>query len=144
MMTTELADFPRWGQTIPRLDFRPLAQLPPALRAPRAAPGPRTAPVAALDFDALQFDAFFLVAVVEGNVARLIATNARHFSGIPLALSFIIRIDLIALFRNFRALRAAAAAARAASRTRPLLDIALLDVALLLTVVVCVGKLREK
>ena len=142
MMTTELADFPRRAQTIPRLDFRPLAQLPPALRAPRAAPGPRTAPVAALDFDALQFDAFFLVAVVEGNVARLIATNARHFSGIPLALSFIIRIDLIALFRNLRALRAAAA--RAASRTRPLLDIALLDVALLLAVVVCVGKLREQ
>ena len=145
-MTTELGDFPRRRPTIPRLDFRPLAQLPPALRAPRAAPGPRTAPVAALDFDALQFDAFFLVAVVEGNVARLIATNARHFSGIPLALSFIIRIDLIALFRNLRALRTAAAAprARAASRTGPLLDVALLDVALLLAVVVCVGKMREQ
>ena len=143
-MTTELGDFPRRRPTIPRLNFCPLAQLPPALRAPRAAPGPRTAPVAALDFDALQFDAFFLVAVVVANIAGFIGAHARNFPRIPLALSFIIRIDLIALFRNLRALRATATAARAASRTRPLLDVALLDVALPLAVVVCVGKLREK
>ena len=69
-MTTELADFPRRAQTIPRLDFCPLAQLTPALRAPRTAPRPRA--VAALDLDALQFDAFFLVAVVVADITGII------------------------------------------------------------------------
>ena len=121
MMTTELGDFPRRGQTIPRLDFRPLAQLPPALRAPRAAPGPRPRAVTALDFDALQFYALLRVPVVKFNVVGVIAANARHFSGIELALSFKISLDPVALARLLRALRAPAAALRArpAARAAP-------------------------
>ena len=142
MMTTELGDFPRRGQTIPRLDFRPLAQLPPALRAPRAAPRPRA--VAPLDLDALQFYALLRISIFILDIIGAIRAHARHLSGVVLALSFKIRLDLISFSRLLRALRATAARARAASRTRPLLDVALLDVALLLTVVVCVGKLREK
>ena len=142
MMTTELGDFPRRGQTIPRLDFRPLAQLPPALRAPRAAPRPRA--VAPLDLDALQFYALLRISIFILDIIGVIRAHARHLSGVVLALSFKIRLDLISFSRLLRALRATAARARAASRTRPLLDVALLDVALLLTVVVCVGKLREK
>ena len=142
MMTTELGDFPRRGQTIPRLDFRPLAQLPPALRAPRAAPRPRA--VAPLDLDALQFYALLRISIFILDIIGVIRAHARHLSGVVLALSFKIRLDLISFSRLLRALRATAARARAASRTRPLLDVALLDVALLLTVVVCVGKLREQ
>ena len=142
MMTTELGDFPRRGQTIPRLDFRPLAQLPPALRAPRAAPRPRA--VAPLDLDALQFYALLRISIFILDIIGVIRAHARHLSGVVLALSFKIRLDLISFSRLLRALRATAARARAASRTRPLLDVALLDVALLLAVVVCVGKLREK
>ena len=118
-MTTELADFPRRAQTIPRLDFCPLAQLPPALRAPRAAPGPRTAPVAALDFDALQFYALLRVPVVKFNVVAAITSDAGHFSGIELALSFKISLDPVALARLLRALRAPAAAPRTAARAAP-------------------------
>ena len=144
-MTTELGDFPRRRQTIPSLDFRPLAQLAPTPpRAPRTAPGPRPRAVTALDLDALQFYALLRVPVVKFNVVGVIAADAGHFSGIELALSFKISLDPVALARLLRALRATAARARTASRTRPLLDVALLDVALLLTVVVCVGKLREK
>jgi len=143
-MTTELADFPRRAQTIPRLDFCPLAQLTPALRAPRTAPGPRPRAVAALDLDALQFYALLRISIFILDIIGVIRAHARHLSGVVLALSFKIRLDLISFSRLLRALRATAARARAASRTRPLLDVALLDVALLLTVVVCVGKLREK
>ena len=142
MMTTELGDFPRRGQTIPRLDFRPLAQLPPALRAPRAAPRPRA--VAPLDLDALQFYALLRISIFILDIIGVIRAHARHLSGVVLALSFKIRLDLISFSRLLRALRATAARARAASRTGPLLDVALLDVALLLAVVVCVGKMREQ
>ena len=144
MMTTELGDFPRRGQTIPRLDFRPLAQLPPALRAPRAAPRPRATPVAALDLDALQFYALLRISIFILDIIGVIRAHARHLSGVVLALSFKIRLDLISFSRLLRALRATAARARAASRTGPLLDVALLHVALLLAVIVCVGKMREQ
>ena len=143
-MTTELGDFPRRRPTIPRLNFCPLAQLPPALRAPRAASGPRATPVAPLDLDPLQFYALFRIPIIELDIICIIRPDTCHFSGIELALSFKISLDPVALARLLRALRATAARARTASRTRPLLDVALLDVALLLTVVVCVGKLREK
>ena len=83
MMTIELGDFPRRGQTIPRLDFRPLAQLPPALRAPRAAPRPRTAPVAAQDLDPLQVDALLRITVVKLDIKRVIAADARDLALVP-------------------------------------------------------------
>ena len=145
-MTTELADFPRRAQTIPRLDFCPLAQLTPALRAPRAAPRARATPVAAQDLDPLQFDALLRIPIVKLDIKRIIGAHARDLALVPLASRFKIGLDSVALFRNLRALRAAAPAARAraASRTGPLLDVALLDVALLLAVVVCVGNLREQ
>ena len=145
-MTTELGDFPRRRPTIPRLDFRPLAQLPPALRAPRAAPGPRTAPVAALDFDALQFDALLRISIVKLDIKRVIAAGARDLALVPFSPRFKIGLDPVALAWLLRTLRATAAAprARTAPRTRPLLDVALLDVALLLAVVVCANKGREK
>ena len=116
--------------------------------APRRTAGtgsaPGTAPAAALDLDARGLDVALLIPVVKFNVVGVIAADAGHFSGIELALSFKISLDPVALARLLRALRATAARARTASRTRPLLDVALLDVALLLAVVVCVGKLREK
>ena len=120
-MTTELADFPRRAQTIPRLDFRPLAQLAPALWAPRAASRPRTTPFASLDLDAFQFDVLLGVSVVKSNVVGAIRPDTCHFSGIELALSFKISLDPVALARLLRALRAPAAAprARAAARAAP-------------------------
>ena len=146
MMTTELGDFPRRAQTVPRLDLRPLAQLAPALGTPRPAPGPRTTPVAAQDLDALQFYALLRIPVVKLDIKRVIAADARDLALVPFSPRFKIGLDPVALARRLRALRAAAPAprARAAPRTRPLLDVALFDVALLLAVVVCVGKLREK
>ena len=145
-MTTELGDFPRRRQTIPRLDFCSLAQLPPTLRAPRAAPGPRTTPVAAQDLDPLQVNALLRISIIKLDIKRVIAANARDLALVPFPPRFKIRLDLISFSRLLRALRAPAPAprARAASGTRPFLDVALLDVALLLAVVVCVGKLREK
>ena len=146
MTTTELGDFPRRRQTIPRLDFCSLAQLPPTLRAPRAAPGPGTTPVAAQDLDPLQVDALLRISIIKLDIKRVIAADARDLALVPLASRFKIGLDPVALARLLRALRAPAARARAAPRTRPLplLDVALLDVALLLAVVVCVGKMREQ
>ena len=118
-MTIELGDFPRRRPTIPRLDFRPLAQLPPALRAPRAAPGPRATPVAALDLDTLQFDALLRISIVILDIIGIIGADASHFSGIELALSFKISLDPVALARLLRALRAPAAAPRTAARAAP-------------------------
>ena len=86
MMTTELGDFPRRGQTIPRLDFRSLAQLPPTLRAPRAAPGPGTTPVAAQDLDPLQFDTLLRIPIFKLDITGIIRADARHFSGIEFSL----------------------------------------------------------
>ena len=85
-MTTELGDFPRRPQTIPSLDFRPLAQLPPALRTPRTAPGPGATPVAALDLDALQFYALLRISIVILDIIGIIGADARHFSGIEFSL----------------------------------------------------------
>ena len=130
MMTTELGDFPRRGQTIPRLDFRPLAQLPPALRAPRAAPRPRA--VAPLDLDALQFYALLRVPVVKFNVVAAITSDAGHFSGIELALSFKISLDPVALARLLRR-----APVVLGIRVQGL-DELLLDPRLVLAVVICV------
>ena len=119
-MTKELGDFPRRAMTIPRLNFRPLAQLAPTPpRAPRTAPGPRPRAVTALDLDALQFYALLRVPVVKFNVVGVIAADAGHFSGIELALSFKISLDPVALARLLRALRAPAAAPRAAARAAP-------------------------
>ena len=81
-MTTELGDFPRRRPTIPRLNFCPLAQLPPALRAPRAAARPRPRAVAPLDLDALQFYALLRISIIILDIIGIIAADARHFSGI--------------------------------------------------------------
>ena len=85
-MTTELGDFPRRRPTIPRLDFRSLAQLPPTLRAPRAAPGPGTTPVAAQDLDPLQVDALLRIPIIKLDITGIIRADARHFSGIEFSL----------------------------------------------------------
>ena len=118
-MTIELGDFPRRRQTISRLDFRPLAQLAPALWAPRAASRPRTTPFASLDLDAFQFDVLLGVSVVKSNVVGAIRPDTCHFSGIELALSFKISLDPVALARLLRALRAPATAPRTAARAAP-------------------------
>ena len=118
-MTTELADFPRRAQTIPRLDFCPLAQLPPALRAPRAASGPRATPVAPLDLDPLQFYALFRIPIIELDIICIIRPDTCHFSGIELAFALEVRFDPVALARLLRALRAPAAAPRTAARAAP-------------------------
>ena len=96
-MTIELGDFPRRRPTIARLDLRPLAQLAPALWAPRAASRPRTTPFASLDLDAFQFDVLLGVSVVKSNVVGAIRPDTCHFSGIELALSFKICLYLVAL-----------------------------------------------
>ena len=85
-MTTELGDFPHRRPTIPRLNFRPLTQLPPALRAPRATPGPRATPVAAQDLDPLQVDALLRIPIIKLDITGIIRADARHFSGIEFSL----------------------------------------------------------
>ena len=118
-MTIELGDFPRRRPTIARLDLRPLAQLAPALWAPRAASRPRTTPFASLDLDAFQFDVLLGVSVVKSNVVGAIRPDTCHFSGIELAFALEVRLDPVALARLLRALRAPAAAPRTASRAAP-------------------------
>ena len=118
-MTTELGDFPRRRPTIPRLNFCPLAQLPPALRAPRAASGPRATPVAPLDLDPLQFYALFRIPIIELDIICIIRPDTCHFSGIELAFALEVRLDPVALARLLRALRAPAAAPRTAARAAP-------------------------
>jgi len=131
-VTTELGDFQRRRQTIPSLDFRPLAQLAPTPpRAPRTAPGPRPRAVTALDLDALQFYALLRVPVVKFNVVGVIAADAGHFSGIELALSFKISLDPVALARLLR--RAPVVLGIRVQR----LDELLLDPRLVLAVVLC-------
>ena len=129
-MTTELGDFPRRRQTIPRLDLRPLAQLPPALRAPRAAPGPRTAPVAAQDLDPLQFYALLRISILILDIIGIIGADARDLALVELAAAFIIGFDGVALARLLR--RAPVVLAVRVQR----LDELLLDAGLALPVVV--------
>ena len=100
MTTTELGDFPRRRQTIPRLDLGPLAQLPPALRAPRAAARPRTAPVAAQDLDPFELNPLLRISIIKLDIKRVIAADARDLALVPFSTALKIRLDSIALAGN--------------------------------------------
>ena len=132
-MTTELGDFQRRRQTIPSLDFRPLAQLAPTPPwAPRTAPGPRSRAVTAQDLDPFKLNPLLRVSVVKFNVVAAITSDAGHFSGIELALSFKISLDPVALARLLRR-----APVVLGIRVQGLNEL-LLDPRLVLAVVICV------